>query len=525
MQRAAWQSWGVAMAAMALLVPGLASGGGSGTGFFVSADGYLVTSEHVVRGAEKIQVMLGEGPKPAEVVASYPKQDLSLLKVEVEGQTFLRLGDSDAVKLGDPVFTIGFPNPEVQGTSAKYTKGDISSLAGIRDDENLFQVSVPIQPGNSGGALVAKDGSVIGVMVSRLDGRKTLMSEGWIPENVNYAVKANHVKPLLGFLPKPSATPEAIENPVANAEAATVMIVTSGPDPVAEVAEEEGAPGEEMSPTEVIGSYVLAYLRAGDSGSPVDQHAFYAPQVKYFGSLLSRDEILEKQRVYDAEWPHRQHEVLEMPEVSRAGRGVFAARVRSRFLVSDGSKHKVVTGTNRFQIGTRREGDAGLIQGVWIEDVEVTYPDERPVLATPSGGYVVVYGGDDGVSFRSKPTVSGLEMGQAVRSEALLVPTGRRSGGWVEVILRGWMSTAGTRTQFLSEMGNGLWRVNRTRDGFLSMRAGPSTSDPLIARVRSGVPVHGVGTKTVGEQTWLYAEVPGWMALRSGSGRVLLERQ
>ena len=76
---------------------------------------------------------------------------------------------NDDVKLGAAVSTLGFPNPEIQGREPKFTRGEINSLAGIKDDVSYFQISAPVQPGNSGGPLLDGSGEVIGMVLSRLN--------------------------------------------------------------------------------------------------------------------------------------------------------------------------------------------------------------------------------------------------------------------------------------------------------------------------------------------------------------------
>jgi S1-C subfamily serine protease len=101
------------------------------------------------------------------------------------------------MKLGSTVVTVGFPNIGLQGFSPKFARGEISSLSGPQDDARYFQISVPLQPGNSGGALVDEHGNVVGVVSAALSARAALATSGALPQNVNYAVKSSF---LLGFL-------------------------------------------------------------------------------------------------------------------------------------------------------------------------------------------------------------------------------------------------------------------------------------------------------------------------------------
>ena len=130
---------------------------GSGTGFFITKDGYILTNHHVVEGARDISIKTGKGVLRAKVVKVDKKNDLAVLKVEGKFAA-LPLLSSRKVGLGEKVFTVGFPRPKVQGFSPKITDGIISSLAGIQDDPRDFQISIPVQPGWAlGGSIRQRD--------------------------------------------------------------------------------------------------------------------------------------------------------------------------------------------------------------------------------------------------------------------------------------------------------------------------------------------------------------------------------
>jgi outer membrane protein assembly factor BamB len=180
---------------------------GYGTGFFITADGYLLTNHHVVEGARDIWIKTDKGVLPAKVVKVDKKNDLAVLKVEGKFAP-LPLLTSRRVGLAEKVFTIGFPRPKVQGFSPKFTDGVISSLAGIQDDPRDFQVSVPVQPGNSGGPLVDQYGNVIGIIVSKLSAKYLLLRNRGnvdLPENVNYAIKGTFALGFMESLPRVAA--------------------------------------------------------------------------------------------------------------------------------------------------------------------------------------------------------------------------------------------------------------------------------------------------------------------------------
>jgi len=178
----------------------------TGTGVVVSPEGLIVTAAHVVEGASKIEVCLPGGKKTAIVAKKDPINDLALLVVDETSLVAAPLSESGSVKLGQSVFTIGFPNTEIQGTSPKFTKGEISSLAGIQDEPTRWQISVPVQSGNSGSPLFDESGNVVGIVVSKLDALETAKTTGDLIQNVNYAVKNAYLMPLLdGFkIKKPS---------------------------------------------------------------------------------------------------------------------------------------------------------------------------------------------------------------------------------------------------------------------------------------------------------------------------------
>src|SRR5205085_7434976 len=101
--------------------------------------------------------------------------DLVVLKVEGHFAA-VPVAPSRAMRLGATVATVGFPNTGLQGFAPKLAKGEIAALSGMRDDPKYFQISVPLQPGNSGGPLVDVHGNVIGVVAAKLSTRAALVS-------------------------------------------------------------------------------------------------------------------------------------------------------------------------------------------------------------------------------------------------------------------------------------------------------------------------------------------------------------
>jgi S1-C subfamily serine protease len=172
----------------------------SGTAFFITDDGYLLTSRHVVASANRVVIRTKRGEFPAQVIRSSSDYDVALLKATGTFKA-LPLANSQGVSLGNAVFTIGFPIPNIQGVEPKYTRGEINSLAGIQDDPRFFQMSVAIQPGNSGGPLVTLSGNTVGIIAMRLDDREIMNAVGSLPQNVNYAVKSSFILTFLRSVP------------------------------------------------------------------------------------------------------------------------------------------------------------------------------------------------------------------------------------------------------------------------------------------------------------------------------------
>jgi hypothetical protein len=170
----------------------------SGTGFFVSADGYIVTNNHVINNAKKILVTTSYGAShEAQVVKRDVNNDLVILKISGKNYPFINISSSSEVQRGEKVYTLGFPQIGIQGSAPKLTDGVISSLSGLGDEPTTFQITNPIQPGNSGGPLFTEDGDVIGVIVSTLDALAVAKATGNLPQNVNYAIKSNYLIELL----------------------------------------------------------------------------------------------------------------------------------------------------------------------------------------------------------------------------------------------------------------------------------------------------------------------------------------
>ena len=176
----------------------------SGTGFVV-AEGRVLTNNHVVEQCTRVVARNAQGRDlPATVAARDAELDLALLSLPREAGPPLSFRDPPTVRRGDEVVTYGFPLSGILSSGPTLTRGDISALAGLRDDQNQLQISAPVQRGNSGGPLLDRSGNVVGVIVSKLNAQRVAERTGDIPQNVNFAIKPDRA---IGFLRRNGVTP------------------------------------------------------------------------------------------------------------------------------------------------------------------------------------------------------------------------------------------------------------------------------------------------------------------------------
>jgi S1-C subfamily serine protease len=182
----------------------------TGTGFVV-AQGRALTNHHVIedcRGGVRLRTATGQ-EMTARVLASDRQRDLALLEVPPQAGPPLAFRREGApVRRGEGVVTYGFPLAGILSSGPTLTTGEVSALAGLADNQRQFQISAPVQPGNSGGPLLDMGGNVVGVIVSKLNAQRVAQRTGDIPQNVNFAVKGSEA---LDFLRRNGVTPRQVE--------------------------------------------------------------------------------------------------------------------------------------------------------------------------------------------------------------------------------------------------------------------------------------------------------------------------
>lgn len=174
------------------------SAASSGTGFVVGT-GRVLTNHHVAQGCAEVRVRTADGRDLAGTLAAFDQaRDLALLTVQGgDPGPPLRFRSGPELRRGEGVVTYGFPLAGLLSSGPTLTTGEVSALAGLRDNPRQFQISAPVQPGNSGGPLLDGGGNVVGVVVSKLNAQRVARSTGDIPQNVNFAVKGTEAVDFL----------------------------------------------------------------------------------------------------------------------------------------------------------------------------------------------------------------------------------------------------------------------------------------------------------------------------------------
>ena len=171
----------------------------TGSGFFISADGYAVTNYHVIEGATEVSVLTHDGEAlKAQIVGSDATNDVALLKVEGENFPYATIGSSDALVVGDQVAAIGSPLGEL---TASMTVGYISAKDRIVNTDgtviNMLQTDAAINSGNSGGPLFNMNGQVVGIITAKYSGNS---SSGVSIEGLGFAIPVDDVAGILADL-------------------------------------------------------------------------------------------------------------------------------------------------------------------------------------------------------------------------------------------------------------------------------------------------------------------------------------
>jgi hypothetical protein len=172
----------------------VANAASSGTGFAVGNGNSVLTNFHVVDGCKSVRIAnLGAG----QIKILDRRNDIAVIQPDRPVTGPLRFRSADQLKPGEEIIVIGFPLKGLLSSAPTVTTGIVSSLAGLRDDRTRFQISAPVQPGNSGGPVLDRAGNVVGMVVSKLNVLRIARMTGDIPQNVNFAIPVSIITSIL----------------------------------------------------------------------------------------------------------------------------------------------------------------------------------------------------------------------------------------------------------------------------------------------------------------------------------------
>lgn len=338
----------------------------TGSGFLISADGWVATNAHVVDGCSRVEIAnLGR----ATDIQSDSQNDLAIVKLAA-GATRpepLKMRNSP-VRLGEDVAALGYPLSTMLSDSIKITMGNINSLIGLHNDTRYLQISTPIQPGNSGGPLVDRNGFLLGINSAKLDDSRAIEQSGSIPQNVNFALKSTVLELFLQSrnIQYGKADPDSA-GPLSSADLAEKVsksvfqiLCYSDKSAVASAEKEPPATSNYAPPAPTVTSHrdlqnsatelVRLILQSNDDPQIALQMAdrIYADFVDFFGKPMSRREVLDDKRRYFQRWPIRSAQVNERTVEALCENGKCVVMGEYDWYVSSPQRNKRANGTAKF---------------------------------------------------------------------------------------------------------------------------------------------------------------------------------
>jgi S1-C subfamily serine protease len=169
----------------------------SGSGFIVSHAGDVVTNNHVVRDCRAVQVVRDGRPSSVTLVGADQDVDLAILRLPEPEANPASLRVANPVRAGETVVVVGFPLQGLLTSEPTITTGIVSVTKGPHDDQRLLQLTAPVQPGSSGGPVIDPHGTVIGIVMGKLNGSRVAELTGQAPEGISFAINAQNLQALL----------------------------------------------------------------------------------------------------------------------------------------------------------------------------------------------------------------------------------------------------------------------------------------------------------------------------------------
>jgi len=355
---------------------------GSGTGFLIAKEGWVVTNAHVVDGCDYVEVSsFGK----ASEIQSDKQNDLAVLRIPAIPAEIqpLKLRNSQP-KLGEDVAALGYPLAKLLSDSIKITMGNINSLIGLENDTRYLQISTPIQPGNSGGPLVDRSGFLLGINSAKLDDSYAIKESGSIPQNVNFAIKSNILELFLQSRSINFTKEDAIASELSSADLAEkvsksvfqiVCYSNELPKAVASAPPPSPPPVEQQTPSptyrdtsssrlnSLAADYVKLLISSNSDGRTALSVAndAYANYVDYFGKTTTHREVLaDKKRYYDR-WPIRTSQVRDYTVEVFCENNKCAVTGEYDWFVSSPKRNKKAAGTASFYYVLDMQGGIKVI--------------------------------------------------------------------------------------------------------------------------------------------------------------------
>jgi Do/DeqQ family serine protease len=263
---------------------------GSGSGVIFTADGYIVTNNHVIDDADEIKVTMGKRSFAAKLIGRDPSTDLAVIKVDAEDLPTISIGNSDEVKVGQWVLAVGNPFNLTSTVTAGIVSAKGRNINILKDKfpiESFIQTDAAINPGNSGGALVNQEGQLIGINTAILSRTGSYAGYG-------FAVPANIVKKVFNDIVKYGEVQKAFSG----------MDLIDIDSKIADKLDLESLDGILVGNTQAEGAAEQAGIKEGDvivsvNGKDVDNKAYFEEYVAnlYPGDKVSLQLIREGKRI------------------------------------------------------------------------------------------------------------------------------------------------------------------------------------------------------------------------------------
>ena len=366
---------------------------GSGSGVLISQDGYIVTNNHVVKGASKIEIVLNDKRSyVAEVIGTDPTTDLALLKVKETNLTFANYGNSDAVKIGEWVLAVGNPfnlNSTVTAgiISAKGRNINIleNNQGGLAPIESFLQTDAAVNPGNSGGALVNTNGELVGINTA-------IASNNGSYQGYSFAIPVNIVKKVVSDLIEFGAVQRA-------------YIGLSIQDIDAKFAEEKQIKqlkGVYVNGLTENGAGELAGIKIGDVVTKVENVAVKGTSelLEQIGKFRPSDKINltiirnEKEIILPIVLKNKENSlgIIKKPEVFRTSINSLGAEFEE-LSAEDLIKYKLQFGVKIHKLDGGKLANAGIKEGFVITSIDkkkiTTIKEVQAMLENKTGGVLI----------------------------------------------------------------------------------------------------------------------------------------